>query len=51
MTGGLSMEERIQLRLIDILDHHYPPELPQDILESIHAILGEEEARVDNHTL
>jgi trimethylamine--corrinoid protein Co-methyltransferase len=51
MTGGLSMEERIQLRLIDILDHHYPPELSQDVLESIHAILVEEETRVDNPTL
>jgi trimethylamine--corrinoid protein Co-methyltransferase len=50
-TGGLSMEERIQLRLIDILDHHFPPELSQDILENIYTILGEEEARIDNHTL
>jgi len=45
-TGGLSMEERIHLRVIDILNHHSPRELPQEVLEQIDAILEKEEARV-----
>ena len=45
-TGGLSMDERIHLRLQDILNHHTPPEIPQEILEKIDAVLEREEARV-----
>lgn len=45
-TGGLSMEERVHLRLIDILNHHIPKELPQEILEQINRVLEKEEARV-----
>jgi len=45
-TGGLSMEDRVRLRLVDILNHHNPPALPQDVLEKIQAILESEEARV-----
>ncbi|MGD8404094.1 MAG: trimethylamine methyltransferase family protein [Anaerolineales bacterium] len=45
-TGGFSMEDRVRLRLVDILNHHNPPELSQEVLERIHAILEEEEIRV-----
>jgi len=47
-TGGLSMEDRVRLRLADILNHHMPPELPQEVHENIHAILEKEEARVSD---
>jgi hypothetical protein len=40
------MEDRVQLRLVDILNHHNPPELSQEVLDKIHTILEEEEARV-----
>jgi trimethylamine--corrinoid protein Co-methyltransferase len=45
-TGGFSMEDRVRLRLVDILNHHIPPELPQDVIEKINMILEKEEARV-----
>ena len=45
-TGGLSMEERIHLRVVDIINHHTPRELPQEVLEQINAVLEKEEARV-----
>ena len=44
-TGGFSMEDRVKLRLVDILNHHISPEIPQDILEKILKILENEEAR------
>ncbi len=47
-TGGLSMEDRVRLRLVDILNHHNPPELSQEVLDKIHAILEDEEIRVGN---
>jgi trimethylamine--corrinoid protein Co-methyltransferase len=37
--GALGMQERIQARLRQILDHHMPPPLPGEVLESIGAIL------------
>jgi len=45
-TGGLSMENRVRLRLVDILNHYNPPGLSQEVIEKIHAILEKEEARV-----
>jgi trimethylamine--corrinoid protein Co-methyltransferase len=45
-SGGLSMEERVHSRLRDILDNHYPPELPSEVVEKIHEILEKEEVRV-----
>ena len=45
-TGGFSMEDRVRLRLVDILNHHAPLELPQDVLEKIRAIIEIEEERV-----
>ena len=46
-TSGLSMADRVRLRLVDILNHHNPPGIPQEALEKIHAILEREEARVN----
>ena len=44
-TGGFSMENRVKLRLVDILNHHVPPKISQDVLEKIKKILENEEAR------
>ncbi len=45
-TGGLSMDERVLLRLKDILAHHHPPELSSTVLEDIQDVLEREEKRV-----
>jgi trimethylamine--corrinoid protein Co-methyltransferase len=45
-TGGLSMEERVRLRVKDILNHHKPPEILPEVLEKIHATLEREEIRL-----
>jgi trimethylamine--corrinoid protein Co-methyltransferase len=48
VTGGLSMEERVHLRVLDILEHHKIPALSQEVLKRIHAILEGEEKRVQD---
>lgn len=48
-TGGLSMEDRVRLRLVDILNHHKPQEVSQEVLEKINAVLEKEEARVNEY--
>jgi trimethylamine--corrinoid protein Co-methyltransferase len=47
-AGGLSMADRVRLRLTDIINHHKPPEIPQEVINKIHAILEREEMRVKN---
>jgi hypothetical protein len=42
------MEDRVRLRLVDILNHHNPPELSQEVLDKIYATLAEEEIRAGN---
>lgn len=51
-TGGFSMEDRVRLRLVDILNHYKPQEVPVEALEKIQDILNREEERVsaDNVT-
>jgi len=39
------MENRVKLRLVDILNHRTPPEISRDVLEKIQKILESEEAR------
>lgn len=45
-TGGFSMEERVRLRLADILNHHTPQPISLEGLEKIRTVLEKEEARV-----
>jgi trimethylamine---corrinoid protein Co-methyltransferase len=44
--GGLSMEDRVRLRVKDIYQHHKATEIPQTVWDQIQAILRREEARV-----
>jgi trimethylamine--corrinoid protein Co-methyltransferase len=45
-AGGSSMEERGHIRLQDILAHHKPPEIHQEVVEKIQVVLEREEERV-----
>jgi trimethylamine--corrinoid protein Co-methyltransferase len=45
-AGGSSMGERVHLRTQDILAHHKPPEIHQEVVEKIQAILEREEDRL-----
>jgi trimethylamine--corrinoid protein Co-methyltransferase len=45
-ASGLSMEDRVHLRLESILSHYHPAELPQSVLDQIREILENEEKRV-----
>jgi trimethylamine---corrinoid protein Co-methyltransferase len=45
-SGGLSMEERVRLRVKDIYEHYKTPEIPRLAQEQIRAILKREETRV-----
>ena len=45
-TGQMSMDQRVSLRVKDILAHHHPPLLSEAVLNKIHNILELEEERV-----
>jgi trimethylamine:corrinoid methyltransferase-like protein len=45
-AGGLSMDERIRLRVKDIYEHYQVTEIPQPVQDQIQKILKWEEARV-----
>jgi trimethylamine:corrinoid methyltransferase-like protein len=45
-AGGLSMDERVRLRVKDIYEHYQASEIAQPVKDQIKAILKKEESRV-----